>query len=125
MMAHSYSHLFNLPATELRFFLFMGVGVDLIWRYLYLLRLLEYIAAIERELGKEIKKNILPMQAGDVAATHADTSALDYLATSQKSALMRAWQTLLRGIKAILRLWRKDKVAVFIGNSKFLLLFGG
>lgn len=103
----------------------MGVGVDLIWRYLYLLRLLEYIAAIERELGKEIKKNILPMQAGDVAATHADTSALDYLATSQKSALMRAWQTLLRGIKAILRLWRKDKVAVFIGNSKFLLLFGG
>ena len=36
---------------------------------------LEYIAAIERELGKEIKKNMLPMQAGDVAATHADTSA--------------------------------------------------
>ena len=54
------------------------------------------------------------MQAGDVAATHADTGALDYLATSQKSALMRAWQTLLRGIKAILRLRRKDKVAVFL-----------
>ena len=91
----------------------MGLGVDLIWRYLNLLMPLEYIAAIERELGKEIKKNILPMQAGDVAATQADTSALDYLATSQKSALMRAWQTLLRGIKAILRLRRKGKVAVF------------
>ena len=56
MMAHSYSHLFNLPATELRFFLFMGPRVDLIWRYLNLLMPLEYIAAIERELGKEIKK---------------------------------------------------------------------
>ena len=53
----------------------MGLGVDLIWRYLNLLRPLEYIAAIERELGKEIKKNMLPMQAGDVAATQADTSA--------------------------------------------------
>lgn len=91
----------------------MGLGVDLIWRYLNLLMPLEYIAVIERELGKEIKKNILPMQAGDVAATQADTSALDYLATSQKSVLMRAWQTLLRGIKAILSLRRKDKVAVF------------
>lgn len=75
MMAHSYSHLFNLPATELRFFLFMSPRVDLIWRYLNLLMPLEYIAAIERELGKEIKKNMLPMQAGDVAATHADASA--------------------------------------------------
>ena len=56
MMAHSYSHLFNLHATEPRFFLFMGPRVDLIWRYLSLLMLLEYIAAIERELGKEIKK---------------------------------------------------------------------
>ena len=56
MMAHSYSHLFNLPATELRFFLFMSPRVDLIWRYLNLLMPLEYIAAIERELGKEIKK---------------------------------------------------------------------
>ena len=60
MMAHSYSHLFNLPATELRFFLFMGPRVVLIWRYLNLLMPLEYIAAIERELGKEIKKTCYP-----------------------------------------------------------------
>ena len=31
---------------------------------------------------------------------------------------MRAWQTLLRGIKVILRLRRKDNSAVFLGNSK-------
>ncbi|MDY4830222.1 MAG: hypothetical protein SO164_05300 [Campylobacter sp.] len=87
MMAHSYSHLFNLPATELRFFLFMGPRVVLIWRYLNLLRLLEYIAAIERELGKEIKKNMLPMQAGDVAATHADASALELLGYKPKISI--------------------------------------
>ena len=38
----------------------MGLGVDLIWRYLNLLRPLEYIAAIEREPGKEIKKTCYP-----------------------------------------------------------------
>lgn len=65
----------------------MGLGVDLIWRYLNLLRLLEYIAAIERELGKEIKKNMLPMQAGDVAATHADTSALELLGYKPKISI--------------------------------------
>ena len=38
---------------------------------------------------------------------------------------MRAWQTLLRGIKAILRLRRKDKVAVFLkGILNFYCFLG-
>lgn len=34
--------------------------------------LLEFIGIIEEELGKQAKKNMLPMQAGDVAETSAD-----------------------------------------------------
>lgn len=39
-------------------------------------KLLDYISAIEKELGKEAEKNFLPMQAGDVYQTYADSSAL-------------------------------------------------
>lgn len=157
MMAHSYSHLFNLPATGLRFFTVYGpwgrpdmalfkfakaafentsIDVynhgDMQRDFTYIddiiagimlciknpakpssefdptnprsdissapyriynigrskpAKLLEYIAAIERELGKEIKKNMLPMQAGDVAATHADTSALELLGYKPKISI--------------------------------------
>jgi len=38
--------------------------------------LMEYIRAIEKAVGKPAKLDLLPMQAGDVAATEADTSAL-------------------------------------------------
>jgi UDP-glucuronate 4-epimerase len=38
--------------------------------------LLDYIAAIERALGKEAKIDMKPMQPGDVKATYADTAAL-------------------------------------------------
>lgn len=38
--------------------------------------LMEYIRAIEKAVGKKAKLDLLPMQAGDVAATEADTSAL-------------------------------------------------
>lgn len=38
--------------------------------------LMEYIRAVEKAVGKEAKLELLPMQAGDVAATEADTSAL-------------------------------------------------
>jgi UDP-glucuronate 4-epimerase len=45
--------------------------------------LLDYIQAIERATGKQAIKEFLPMQEGDVLATHADTSRLqqhlDYL----------------------------------------------
>ena len=39
--------------------------------------LMDFIKAIEKALGKEAKKNYLPLQAGDVPATWADTSALE------------------------------------------------
>ena len=40
------------------------------------IELMRYIRAIESELGVTAKLNLLPMQAGDVEATQADTSAL-------------------------------------------------
>ena len=39
-------------------------------------KLMDFIAAIEKKLGIEAKKEMLPMQPGDVAATWADVSAL-------------------------------------------------
>jgi UDP-glucuronate 4-epimerase len=38
--------------------------------------LIEFIEAIEKELGKKGIKEFLPMQAGDVPATHADINEL-------------------------------------------------
>jgi len=38
--------------------------------------LLEFISAIEKQIGKDIEKIYLPMQDGDVQATYADTSLL-------------------------------------------------
>ena len=38
--------------------------------------LMEFIKAIETTLGKEAKKNFLPMQPGDVPATWADVDDL-------------------------------------------------
>jgi UDP-glucuronate 4-epimerase len=40
-------------------------------------RLLDFIRALETELGREAKKNLLPMQSGDVSATWADCAALE------------------------------------------------
>jgi UDP-glucuronate 4-epimerase len=39
-------------------------------------RLLDYIAALERALGRKAKLEMKPMQPGDVKATYADTRAL-------------------------------------------------
>ena len=39
-------------------------------------KLLDYISAIEKAIGKEAKKEMLPMQPGDVYQTYADSSAL-------------------------------------------------
>lgn len=47
-------------------------------------RLLDFITAIENSLGCKATKNLLPMQAGDVPATWADTSLLEGL-TDYKS----------------------------------------
>jgi len=38
--------------------------------------LLEVVSLLEEQLGKKTKKNLLPMQPGDVPATHADVSSL-------------------------------------------------
>jgi len=38
--------------------------------------LMAYIEALEQALGKTARKNFLPLQAGDVPATHADTAEL-------------------------------------------------
>jgi UDP-glucuronate 4-epimerase len=40
-------------------------------------QLMNYIRAIEAATGKKAKLDLLPMQAGDVLATEADTSALE------------------------------------------------
>jgi UDP-glucuronate 4-epimerase len=39
--------------------------------------LMTFIAAIEKSTGKKAKKELLPMQAGDVPVTWADTSELE------------------------------------------------
>ena len=39
-------------------------------------KLMDFIAAIEKALGREAKKNFLPLQPGDVPATSADVSGL-------------------------------------------------
>lgn len=39
-------------------------------------KLMDFVAIIEENLGIEAKKNFLPMQAGDVAATYADVNDL-------------------------------------------------
>jgi UDP-glucuronate 4-epimerase len=132
LMAHTYSHLFGLPATGLRYFTVYGpwgrpdmspmlfaraimegkpIQVfnhgdmqrdftyvdDVVEATLRVLdrpapgtpphrvlnvgnhqpvRLLDYIALLERALGREAIKELRPMQPGDVPATYADTRAL-------------------------------------------------
>lgn len=147
-MAHSYSHIFNIPVTMLRFFSVYGpwgrpdmalylfteaiqnnrpINVfnhgkmkrdftyvdDLVGAILALMErkpdlnsqcvypndslskvapyrvvnignsktieLMDYISAIERATGKKAIKNLMPMQAGDIAETLADTTLLTEL----------------------------------------------
>lgn len=40
------------------------------------IKLMDFITALEETLGKQAIKDLLPMQPGDVAATHADTTLL-------------------------------------------------
>jgi len=40
-------------------------------------KLMDFIEAIEKELGKEAKKNLLPIQPGDVPSTWTDTTDLE------------------------------------------------
>ena len=43
----------------------------------YYEKLMDYISTLEKCLGREAKKEFLPMQPGDVPVTFADTSALE------------------------------------------------
>ncbi len=136
LMAHSYSHLYGLPTTGLRFFTVYGpwgrpdmayylftkailanqpINVfnhgDMKRDFTYIddivegvlrvtdraaipspkslvpyrvfnignhepVLLLDFIACIEKKLGQEVLKRLLPMQDGDVPATYADMKAL-------------------------------------------------
>jgi len=58
LMSHTYSYLYNI-----------GNGSPV--------KLMDFIEAIEEILGKEAKKNLLPMQPGDVPSTYADTTNLE------------------------------------------------
>jgi UDP-glucuronate 4-epimerase len=40
-------------------------------------QLMDFIGLLEHTIGKKAQKEFLPMQAGDVKATYADTSALE------------------------------------------------
>jgi UDP-glucuronate 4-epimerase len=50
--------------------------------------LMDMIAAIERAIGREAKKDLLPMQLGDVPATFADISRLRDLCGYQPKVMM-------------------------------------
>ncbi len=137
LMAHTYSHLYGLPTTGLRFFTVYGPwgrpdmspflfadailnnkpikvfnhgdmmrdftyvddivegvirvldkpanpqeGSHLPYRIFNIgnsqpEKLMDFIGIMENAFGKEAEKEFLPMQAGDVKATYADTSALE------------------------------------------------
>lgn len=132
LMAHTYSHLFNISTTGLRFFTVYGpwgrpdmalflftkaalenksIDVfnngDMLRDFTYIddiiegvkrvidnpakntppykiynignnnpVKLMDFITAIENKLNKKIKKNFLPLQAGDVPATYANVEDL-------------------------------------------------
>ncbi len=138
LMAHTYSHLYRLPTTGLRFFTVYGpwgrpdmspflfadailkdepIKVfnhgDMMRDFTYIddivegvvrvldkpataltegqppyrifnignsqpEQLLDFIAAMERALGKQAIKQLLPMQPGDVKSTYADTAQLEH-----------------------------------------------
>ena len=136
LMAHTYSHLYDLPTTGLRFFTVYGpwgrpdmspflfadailnnrpIKVfnhgDMMRDFTYIddivegvirvldkpparpstgapyrifnignnqpEQLMDFIGLLESAIGKTARKEFLPMQAGDVKATYADTSALE------------------------------------------------
>jgi UDP-glucuronate 4-epimerase len=69
------------------------------------IRLLDFITAIEDELGRKAIRNYMPMQTGDVPATWADASLLQALTGYRPETDYRT------GIKAFVR-WYRDYYAV-------------
>jgi hypothetical protein len=63
----------------------------------------DFIRAIETSCGKTAVKNLMPMQAGDVPATWADTSLLHALTQYNPPPLWkRGWTTSCGGIVPIM-----------------------
>ncbi|MBK5102262.1 MAG: NAD-dependent epimerase/dehydratase family protein, partial [Desulfobacteraceae bacterium] len=140
LMAHAYSHLYQIPCTGLRYFTVYGpwgrpdmalflfthailkgepINVynfgrmkrdftyitDIVEGTIAALErpapyevfnlgnsnsvgLLDFISIVEEELGVEAKKNMMPLQPGDVAETSADiTSSRELLGFDPKTAL--------------------------------------
>lgn len=131
LMAHTYSHLFNIPSTGLRFFTVYGpwgrpdmalflftkailknksIDVynygEMVRDFTYVddivegikrvidnppsnnykiynignskpVKLIRFIKAIEKALGKKSKMNMMPIQPGDVPETHSDVNDLE------------------------------------------------
>lgn len=48
-------------------------------------KLMDFIGAVEKAIGKEAKKNMMPMQPGDVKSTEADISKLSALGWSPQT----------------------------------------
>lgn len=65
------------------------------------IRLMDFIEAIEDELGKKAIRNLMPMQTGDVPATWADASLLQELTGYQPQTPVR------EGVARFVR-WYKD-----------------
>jgi UDP-glucuronate 4-epimerase len=63
--------------------------------------LMEYIRAIEDALGMKAKLELLPMQAGDVMATEADTAALEELTGFRPGTSVRV------GVKRFVQWYRE------------------
>ena len=64
------------------------------------MQLLDYIACIEQAVGKTAKKNMLPMQPGDVPATWAGTALLEQLTG------FRPAPRLIEGVRAFVSWYR-------------------
>ena len=64
-------------------------------------KLMDFVSALETSLGMEAKKNFMPMQAGDVYQTYADTSDL-FNATGYQPKVSVA-----EGVEAFVQWYRK------------------
>ena len=65
------------------------------------IRLLDFIEAIEAETGRKARRNLMPMQTGDVPATWADASLLKSLTGYRPETGFR------QGVAAFVR-WYRD-----------------
>ena len=64
------------------------------------INLIEYIKILEKELGREAKKNFMPMQDGDVQNTEADTTVLsEFINFKPNTPIATELRNLFPGIK--------------------------